>query len=284
MRRYMSKEVADQLLAGGDTVLGGTMQTVTVLFSDIRNFTGVSEALGPRETVSLLNEYFADMVDVVSQHGGSLDKYIGDAIMALFGVPFEKPEDADSALRVANGMLTALAALNQRRGARGQDPIDIGVGIATGEVVVGNIGSPTRMEYTVIGDSVNLASRLEGANKFYRTKILVDATTRRSLKNPGLLREIDLLQVKGKDHPVAVYESLGYLASTPGIDRMVESFGGGLAAYRSRDWPAAIKFFEAALSVRPNDEPSRIYIDRCRHYQATPPADDWGGIWVLTEK
>ncbi|HYM72336.1 MAG TPA: adenylate/guanylate cyclase domain-containing protein [Stellaceae bacterium] len=283
LRRHMSKEVADQLLASGDAALGGKMQTVTVLFSDVRNFTGLSEALGARETVSLLNEYFTDMVDVVSQHGGILDKYIGDAIMALFGVPFEKPEDADNALAVANGMLMALAALNQRRADRGQQRIDIGVGIATGEVVAGNIGSPTRVDYTVIGDSVNLASRLEGANKFYRTKILIDATTKQSLKNPGLFREIDLLQVKGKDHPVAVYESLGYLTGTPGIERMIDCFGQGLCAYRTCDWQKAIACFEAALAIRP-DEPSRIYIERCRHYQEMPPVDDWGGVWVLTEK
>jgi adenylate cyclase len=284
MRRYLSKEVADQLLASGDSVLGGKMQTVTILFSDVRNFTGLSEALGARETVSLLNEHFADMVNVVSTHGGVLDKYIGDAIMALFGVPFEKPQDADSALAVANGMLMALAALNARRAARQQVAIDIGVGIATGEVVVGNIGSPSRMEYTVIGDSVNLASRLESANKFYKTKILLDATTVRSLKNPGLLREIDLLQVKGKDHPVAVYESLGFLASVYSVDQLIYRFSEGLSSYRSRDWKTAIQCFEAALEVQPQDEPSRIYLSRCRHYQQNPPADDWTGIWVLNEK
>jgi adenylate cyclase len=284
MRRYMSKEVADQLLAGGEAALGGKMQKVTILFSDIRNFTGLSEALGARETVLLLNEYFAGMSDVVSQHGGNLDKYIGDAIMATFGVPFGKPEDADNALEVANRMLMALAALNECRGDRGEEPIDIRIGVATGEVVVGNIGSPTRMEYTVIGDSVNLASRLEGANKFYRSRILIDATTMQSLKNPGLIREIDLLQVKGKDHHVAVYESLGYLAGTPGIENMIECFGQGLSCYRSREWGKAIGCFEAALAVRTEDEPSRIYIERCRHYEETPPTDDWGGVWVATEK
>ncbi len=284
MRRYMSKEVADQLLAGGESELGGKAQTVTILFSDIRNFTGVSEVLGARETVALLNEYFADMVEVVSRHGGILDKYIGDAIMALFGAPFGKPDDADHALAVGNGMLIALGELNRRRGRQGKAPIDIGVGMATGEVVVGNIGSPTRMEYTAIGDSVNLASRLEGANKVYHTKILLDENTVRDLKNPGLLREVDLLRVKGKDHPVAVYESLSYLEQSPALIETVAHFSEGLKAYRASDWHRAIGCFETALELRPQDEPSRMYIDRCRHYLEEPPEPDWGGVWVLHEK
>src|SRR5881409_1586974 len=168
----MSSEVVEQVLAGGESELGGKTQTVSVLFSDVRNFTGVSEQLGARETVSLLNEYFGVMVEVVTRHGGILDKYIGDAIMALFGAPFAKPEDADHALAVGNGMLITLRELNGRRLAQGKQPI--GVGIATGEVVLGNIGSPSRMEYTVIGDKVNLASRLESANKYYHSKILLD--------------------------------------------------------------------------------------------------------------
>ena len=201
--------------------MGGKTQTVSILFSDVRNFTGVSEALGARETVSLLNEYFGVMVEVVTRHGGILDKYIGDAIMALFGAPFAKPEDADHALAVGNGMLVTLRELNGRRSAQGKQPIDIGVGIATGEVVLGNIGSPSRMEYTVIGDKVNLASRLEGANKYYHSKILLDETTVQSLTNghANCLREIDLLRVKGKDRPVAVYESFGVSGAGAGAGR-----------------------------------------------------------------
>ncbi len=284
MARYMSSEVVDELLAGGESELGGKTQTVSILFSDVRNFTGLSEALGARETVSLLNEYFAEMVEVVTRHGGILDKYIGDAIMALFGAPFAKPEDADHALAVGNGMLVTLRELNARRQAEAKQPINIGVGIATGEVVVGNIGSPSRMEYTVIGDSVNLASRLEGANKYYRSKVLLDETTVQALKNGSCLREIDLLRVKGKDRPVAVYESLGYLEQGPVLAEAMDHFAGGLAAYRASDWERAMQRFAAALELRPDDEPSRMYIERCRHYRETPPPEDWGGVWTLTEK
>jgi adenylate cyclase len=286
MARYMSSEVVEQVLAGGESELGGKTQTVSILFSDVRNFTGLSEQLGARETVSLLNEYFAEMVEVVTRHGGILDKYIGDAIMALFGAPFAKPEDADHALAVGNGMLITLGELNGRRKADGKQPIDIGVGIATGEVVLGNIGSPSRMEYTVIGDSVNLASRLEGANKYYHSKILLDETTVGALTNGSAdcLREIDLLRVKGKDRPVAVYESLGYLEPGPALEEAMDCFAAGLAAYRACDWERAMQRFAAALELRPDDEPSRMYIERCRHYREAPPPADWGGVWTLTEK
>ena len=285
MSRYMSKEVVDQVLAAGEAELGGKAQNVTILFSDVRDFTSLSESLGARETVLLLNEYFGDMVDVVYRHGGILHKYIGDAIMALFGVPFRQPEDPDHAITVANGMLTQLQAFNRRRAAAGKPGINIGVGIATGEVVVGNIGATSRMEYTAIGDSVNLASRLEGANKYYLTNILVDETTVRELRHPAVLREIDLLRVKGKDQPVAVYEVLDFRAATlPKLNDTIGRFHDGLVAYRGRDWRRAIGCFDAALTLRPDDGPSRVYIERCRHYLEIPPEDDWCGVWVLTEK
>ena len=286
MARYMSKEVADQLLAGGEDELGGKDQKVSVLFSDVRGFTTISEALGARETVSMLNEYFTEMVDVIFDHGGILDKYIGDAIMALFGAPFASPEDADNALTVANEMMAELRLLNARRAERGKRPLDIGIGLSTGDVVVGNIGSTKRMEYTVIGDSVNLASRLEGANKYYGSKILMSEFTLRDLKKPGVMREIDLLRVKGKDRPVAVFESLGYReAELPnGLGRMLDAYGRGLAAYRARDWTGAGAVFQAALQAEPEDGPSAMYLERCRIYADRPPPEDWNGVWVLNDK
>jgi adenylate cyclase len=263
MARFMSKEVADQVLAGGgETELGGKAQTCSILFSDVRGFTTLTEALGARETVSLLNEYFARMVEVVFQNGGVLDKYIGDAIMSLFGAPFCKPDDADKAVATANGMMMALRRLNRVRAARDAAPIDIGVGIATGEVIVGTIGSPSRMEYTAIGDSVNLASRLEGANKYYRTKILVDENTVRAMKTPTPSREVDLIKVKGKHRPVAVYEVLGYHdeKTCPNLPGLLEAFNHGLLAYRNHDWKAAIAGFETARMIQPGDGVSQMYI------------------------
>ncbi|MFC3712003.1 adenylate/guanylate cyclase domain-containing protein [Sphingoaurantiacus capsulatus] len=283
MARYMSKEVADQLLAGGESELGGKDQKVSVMFSDVRSFTTISEALGARDTVTMLNEYFTEMVDVIFQHGGILDKYIGDAIMALFGAPFNGPQDADNALAVANQMMVKLAELNERRAVVGRAAIDIGIGISTGEVIVGNIGSAKRMEYTVIGDNVNLASRLEGATKQYGVKILLSESTVRELTQPALLREIDVIRVKGKDRPVAVYESLGF-RDEAAIGDLLGEYGAGLAAYRARDWKAAAKRFEAALKLMPGDRPSAMYLDRARAYAAAPPAPDWDGVWTLTSK
>lgn len=286
MARYMTKEIMDKLLEGGEDLLGGAAQEVTVLFSDIRSFTTISEAIGARETVSMLNGYFTEMVEVIFSHGGILDKYIGDAIMALFGAPLPGPEDADNAVAVANDMMRVLRRLNRQRIARGEAAIDIGIGLSTGEVVAGNIGSPKRMDYTVIGDSVNLASRLEGANKAYGTHVLLSGFTQRQLKKPALVREIDLIRVKGKIQPVAVFEAMGHFddGSFPHLERVVEIFGQGLEAYRRRDWHGAIGRFATALEFNPADLGSQIYLKRCRHYADQPPAEDWDGVWTMSEK
>ncbi|HUQ13624.1 MAG TPA: adenylate/guanylate cyclase domain-containing protein [Novosphingobium sp.] len=286
MARYMSAEVADQLLAAGEEELGGKDQIVSVLFSDVRGFTTIAEALGARETVSMLNAYFTEMVDVIFDHGGILDKYIGDAIMALFGAPFPKEDDADNALAVANEMMVKLGEFNQRQKAAGAQELAIGIGLSTGDVVVGNIGSVKRMEYTVIGDAVNLSSRLEGANKMYGTRILLSEFTVNQLKAPALLREIDLIRVKGKHQPVAVFESLGWREDELAVSlgAMLPLYDEGLDAYRARDWKRAEAIFVEALEAMPNDGPSALYLERCRLYAQLPPPDSWDGVWTMLEK
>ena len=280
MAKYMDRELADRLLEGGE--LAGTVQQATVLFSDIRNFTNLSEAIGARDTVSMLNDYFSEMVEVISTCGGMLDKYIGDAIMVVFGTPFAGPDDADNAVKATIEMMQKLDILNRGRALRGLCSLDIRLGVNTGEVIAGNIGSPKRVDYTVIGDSVNLASRLEGANKFYGTSILISEYTRRELEGDYPLRELDLLRVKGRDEPVAVYQVL----ELEGKDRYVDvgEFSAGLELYREQVWEEAAKRFSNALNANGEDRPSRLFLDRCDYYKANPPQKDWDGVWTLTEK
>ncbi|MBM3218471.1 MAG: GAF domain-containing protein [Candidatus Rokubacteria bacterium] len=250
MARYMSPEIADQLLAEGEQVLGGKDQQASILFSDIRSFTTMSESLGARDPVAMLNEYFEQMVDVVLSHGGVLDKFIGDAVMALFGVPFKGEHDADDAVRVANTMWVVLRQLNRERRAQGKAPIAIGVGIASGIVVVGNIGSTKRMEYTAIGDTVNLASRLEGATKYYGVGVLLGESTKQELTAKTLVREMDLLRVKGKHEPVAIYEAMDHLTEEefPNLTRGVELYSEGIRLYRDRAFKHAMDCFKETLS------------------------------------
>ena len=286
MARYMSAEVADELLAAGEAGLSGKDQTVSIMFSDVRGFTKMAETMGARETVSILNSYFTDMVDVIFEHDGILDKYIGDAIMALFGAPFPKPEDPDNALAAANDMLRTLKVFNARQRTAGLTELEIGIGLSTGNVIVGNIGSVKRMEYTVIGDAVNLASRLESANKFYGTRILLSDFTVAALKAPALLREIDLLRVKGKDRPVAVFEALGHRAGEnyAQLAAIIELHEAGISAYRLRQWDKAEAAFARVLAIDPGDGPAKIYRDRVRRYTKTPPPEDWDGVWTMAEK
>ncbi|MSP42994.1 MAG: GAF domain-containing protein [Alphaproteobacteria bacterium] len=286
MARFMSKEVADQLLASDDGQLEGKSQRISILFSDIRGFTGISESLGATGTVSLLNEYFEEMVEVVFRHGGILDKYIGDAIMALFGAPFRSENDADKAVAVANEMMAALRLLNQRRISIGSPALDIGIGIGTGEAVIGNIGSTKRLEYTAIGDCVNMSSRLEGATKQYGVPILISQFTVADLRHPVNLREIDLIRVKGKDNPVAVYEALDHFTPDifPNLDETVAAFNAGMQHYRARQFSAAQEHFSDALRWHPGDRPSQIFLERCVTFLQAPPPADWDGVWTMTEK
>ncbi len=283
MSRYMSKAVVDQLLEKGDAVLGGTGREVSVLFSDIRGFTALSERLGARETVAMLNEYFTDMVDVVYEHNGILDKYIGDMIMAVFGSVLTSEEDADNAVTVGSRMMVALRKLNIRRVAAGHESIRIGVGISTGYCVAGNIGSPKRLEYTVIGDRVNLAERLQNANKYYGTSVLICQPTAARLKRVVKLRELDLMRVRGINAPVSVYEVLDHHTneSFPHLDVVLPAFKEGLAHYRKRSWDRAVACFSEALSAFPGDRPSRIYLERCETHRTDPPPAGWDGVWDI---
>jgi adenylate cyclase len=286
MSRYMSKEVADELLSSGGNALEGREQEISILFADILGFTSISEAIGPRETVSMLNEYFEEMVEVIFAHGGILDKYIGDAIMALFGAPFVQRGDADRALRAACGMTVALKAYNVKRTQSGKPPVNIGVGLNSGPAILGSIGSPKRMEYTAIGDSVNIASRLEAATRLYNVHILVAEPTIRTLIENHPVREIDLMSPKGKSQPVAVFEALGHLPPEKlnELTQPLAAFREGLGRYRARQFREANEAFQESLQAWAGDGPSKLYVERCKHYLAHPPPDDWDCVWRLKEK
>jgi adenylate cyclase len=286
MVRFMSDSVVERLLEADESVLGGNSQEVAILFSDIREFTKLSEKLGAREMVSVLNDYFAKMVDIIFEHDGTLDKFIGDAIMAVFGAPFVSPNDADNAVEAAIEMLVRLRDFNVELVASGRQEIDIGVGIDTGPVVAGTIGSPKRMDYTVIGDHVNLASRIEAANKYYGTQILISEHTLERLHQPVRTRELDHVRVLGRARPVTIYEVMDHHteATFPNMDAVLGAFEKGLAHYRRREWQRGAEYFTQALQGNHHDRPTQIYLDRCWSYATRPPGESWNGITDMGAK
>jgi adenylate cyclase len=286
MARYMDPAIADQLMATGKEVLGGNISEASILFSDVRSFTTLTESLGAQGTVGLLNEYFTLMVDCLQKEGGMLDKFIGDAIMAVFGLPLAREDDADRSVRAGIGMLVELDRFNAARKERGMMAIDMGLGINTDEIVSGNIGSPKRMNYTVIGDGVNLAARLETACKQYGAKMLVSDATVKKLKGTYRMREADRVVVKGKTEPVVIFECLDYHtdATFPNPMEVINHFKDGLAKYRKQDWEKAKGAFREALKAHPGDKLSKIYIERCDYFEKNPPEKDWDGVWVMKEK
>jgi adenylate cyclase len=286
LARYMTKEIADQLLDAEAAELGGQIKELSILFSDIRNFTTISERLGPQETVAMLNDYFTSMVDIVFHHGGILDKFIGDAMLGVFGAPFSSGEDADRAVATAIDMMKALKQFNANRMLKNQEVINIGVGIATDNVLVGNIGSMKRMDYTVIGDGVNLASRLEGATKFYHSDILISEKTCDQLKYRYFIREVDLIRVKGKLRPVKVFEVLDHhdKQSFPNLSAVIDLTHHGIDLYRQRNWHEAMEVFESAIRLNRKDELCKMYVCRCHYFIDNPPDENWDGVWVMTTK
>lgn len=287
MSRYMDPGIADQLMdeGGSEEFLGGKSSEITVLFSDIRSFTTITESLGAQGTVKMLNEYFTIMVDCITREGGMLDKFIGDAIMAGFGIPVSHDDNEDRAVRAAIAMIVELWEWNVERVARGDDPIEHGVGINTGMVVSGNIGSPKRMDYTMIGDGVNLAARLESACKQYSARLLISEFTKAKLKGTYKLRDIDMVVVKGKTEPVGVYEVLDYHSDEtyPNLMDNVNYFNDGVKEYRAGNWDKGIGRFQEAIQANETDQLAQTYIERCEHLKTNPP-DDWNGVWIMTGK
>ena len=285
--RYVNPTVVNELIENPEKLrLGGERKELTVMFTDIEGFTSISESMRPEDLVILLNEYLTRMSAIVFSNGGTLDKYEGDAIMAFWGAPIPQDDHPLRACRCALEMMDSLKTLRENWGKEGKPPISIRVGLNTGEMVVGNMGGVERFEYTVIGDSVNLGSRLESANKQYKTRIMISEQTYKQVASQIVVRELDMIVVVGKTEPIKVYELIGLSGGNDESrrDQFLETYSKALVLYRQRDWNAAIEQFEKGLKLKPDDYPCQIYIERSRLYQAIPPPDDWNGVFILRSK
>ena len=288
MSRYMTPGVVEQVMAlGEDALMVGERKEVTILFSDIRGYTTMTENLGASEVVSLLNQYFETMVEAVFDYQGTLDKFIGDALMAVFGAPLvlSPPEShAWMAVESALDMRRRLKEFNDSR--PGEDPFRFGIGISSGEVVSGNIGSQKRMDYTVIGDAVNVSARLEQLTKDYGCDIILSEFTYSLCRDRIWVRELDKVRVKGKNQPIGIYELVQNIAEPLDgeTEKFLELYSNGRNAYISRNFQKAISLFEAALLIRQGDRPVEVQIERSLSYLEVPPPEDWDGVHTMTTK
>ena len=285
MSRYMDPGIANQLLEEGADIMGGLDTTATLLFSDLRSFTNITESLGAQGTVKLLNEYFEIMVECITEQGGMLDKFIGDAIMAAFGLPITHEDDEDRGVKAGINMIKRLWHWNEVRNKEGKPPLDMGLGLNTDKIVAGNIGSQKRMDYTMIGDGVNLAARLESACKQYNARILISDFTFKKLKGTYRIRYIDDVVVKGKTEPVGVHEVLDYHndKTFPNLMDVVNHFNEGRKKYKIGDFTSSISSFKECLKVNSNDLLSQTYIERCEQLIKEKPIN-WDGVWVMKSK
>jgi adenylate cyclase len=283
-QQYVSPEVIRRVLSDPELVQPRKSE-ITVLFSDVRGFTTISEKLDAQELARLLNGYLTEMTRIIFRHQGTLDKYIGDAVMAIWGAPFTEPKHGERCCEAALSMLSRLSELQQGWLSEGLPAMEIGIGINTGIASVGNMGSSLRYGYTAMGDAVNLASRLEGLNKEYGTSILISESTRADVTNDQIIiREIDFIRVKGKNQPVTIFEILSRQAAANDGKALVEIFGQGREAYKTRNWRAAKAAFEEVLRRWPDDGPSRVFRGRCDEYLADEPDADWDGVHVMKYK
>ncbi|HEY5037451.1 MAG TPA: adenylate/guanylate cyclase domain-containing protein, partial [bacterium] len=266
--------------------LGGEEKELTVMFSDIRGFTTYSEKHGPKDVIAILNEYLTQMTNMVFQTEGTLDKYIGDAIMAFWGAPTAQQDHAYRACSTALGMVDLLhTVLHPKWELEGKEKLNIGIGLNSGNMVVGFVGSQSIKNYTLIGDAVNLGSRLEGTTKEYKVEVIISETTYDEVKSDMLCRELDLIQVKGKTRPIRIYELVDHRLKGAGMKEMkVKAFEEGLGHYRAQRWDEALKQFKTCLELDPWDGPAEIFTDRCKLLKQTPPSSSWDGVFVMKTK
>lgn len=285
--QYVSPTVVNELVDDPTKLrLGGERKILTALFTDLEKFTTIAESMPPEELVPILNSYFEGMTEIILKNNGTLDKYIGDSIMAFFGAPIPQKDHSLIACRTAVQMQNHLEELRQIWKTTNKPLLQMRIGINTGEMIVGNMGGLDRFDYTVIGDSVNLSARLEGANKLYKTKTLISENTFQPIAGQVVARELDLITVVGKNKPLKIYELFGLVGDkiAPEYFSLIEKFSDALALYRQRNWEKAIKNFKEALTIKLDDYPSKLYIERSQAFIQTPPPDDWDGVFEMKTK
>jgi class 3 adenylate cyclase/HAMP domain-containing protein len=284
-QKYVPKDLIDRFFAAPESMLVGDNRVLAVLFSDIRGFTTISERMPPEDLVNSLNRYFSDQVDIIMNRNGIVDKYIGDAIMAFWGAPVKHEDDAMQSVLAGLDMIDALKGFNERQRAIGKPEFHIGIGINYGIVTVGNIGSERKMDYTVIGDMVNLASRMEGLTKIYKVEMLISEPLYKEIKNkePRLpIRLLDTVAVKGKTQGVKIYTVKRSV--TPAEAKAWTFHNEGMVLYYRRSFEEAIQKFRKALIILHEDVSAQNILDRCLTYVDNPPPPEWDGIEVMTSK
>jgi adenylate cyclase len=283
--KYVSPVVIENLISNPDKInLGGEKRNITIFFSDIRGFTTISERLEPEKLVNLLNEYLSEMTSIIIKDEGLVDKYMGDAIMAFWGAPLDQPDHAEMACSSSIEMIDKLKELQKKWKKEEIPSFEIGIGLNSGDAVVGNMGSQKRFDYTAMGDNVNLASRMEGLNKVYGTNIIITEKTYKIIKDKFETRKLDAVKVKGKKKPILIYELLSHKGklSKKQLD-FINLYEKGLELYFKREWKSAIKNFDETIKIN-NDEASKVFIDRCKKFIENPPSKDWDGVWEMKIK
>ena len=283
--KYVSPVVIANLIENPDMInLGGEKRNITIFFSDIRGFTSISEKLKPEDLVHLLNEYLTEMTTIIINNQGLVDKYMGDAIMAFWGAPLDHPIHAEIACSSSLEMMDKLRQLQKKWKKEGIPSFDIGIGLNSGDAIVGNMGSDTRFDYTAMGDNVNLASRLEGLNKLYGTNIVISENTYKKVKDKFETRKLDVVKVKGKKKPILIYELLSRKDTLSKKHRDFNiQYETSLELYFKRKWKLAINAFQEALKIK-DDTAARMFIHRCQEFLKNPPPKEWDGVWEMKTK
>jgi adenylate cyclase len=286
-QRYIPATLVRQLIeTGEDARIGGVKKPLAILFSDIQNFTSIAEEVDPDELTPHICDYFDALSQIIALNNGTIDKYIGDAIMAFWGAPQHIEDPAIYAARTALRCITRSNELNKQWQAKGKPVLYTRIGIHLGEAIVGNFGSTERINYTAVGDATNIASRLEGINKLYGTQIIVSDSVYNNIKDYFVLRLIDRVAIKGKQEHTEIYELIAETRNeiSYDIEIYIAIFAKGFSAYRNKNWDEAIQYFKKCLEIYPKDTVAPVFLNRCLHFKTQPPAAGWDGIWQLNEK